>query len=332
MLNLEKRLSEMERKLDLFSSASSKLPSDTFRSADDQVDLLELVGVLWRKKVIILCVTAFVSLCSMLFSLSIPNTYKAETILAPTDDNSGGNMASIASQLGGLASFAGVSLGGRSSNKTMLAVEILQSRKFISQFLNRHNLLVPLMAVDRWDSEKNELVYSSEVYDVSSGEWVDKPREQKAIRVFRGGLIVSVDKKTEFVSLSFEHSSPHIAKTWVALLVNDINDEIKKRDVSEARKSIKFLKEQLGKTSIADMQAIFFELIEEQTKTIMFAEVRSEYVFKTIDPPVVPDLKFKPKRSYIVLTATFVAGLLMVVLFTIRFLILRDRSGQLEAK
>ena len=61
--------------------------------------------------------------------------------------------------------------------------------------------------------------------------------------------------------------------------------------MAEAGKSIEYLKQQVANTSLADLQAMFFELIQSQTETVMLAEVRPEYVFKTIDPAVVPEEK-----------------------------------------
>ena len=71
--------------------------------------------------------------------------------------------------------------------------------------------------------------------------------------------------------------------------------------MAEAEKSIEYLKQQIANTSLADLQVMFFELIQSQTETVMLAEVRPEYVFKTIDPAVVPELKSKPRRAIIYL-------------------------------
>jgi hypothetical protein len=57
---------------------------------------------------------------------------------------------------------------------------------------------------------------------------------------------------------------------------------------------------------------MLFSLIEEQTKTVMLGNVRDEYVFKTIDPAVVSELKEKPKRAIIVVVATFVVGMFSI--------------------
>jgi len=66
------------------------------------------------------------------------------------------------------------------------------------------------------------------------------------------------------------------------------------------------------------MQSIFYQLIEEQTKTIMLVNVRAEYVFNTIDPAVVADEKHSPRRSLIVILVTLLGGIIGVVSILIR--------------
>ena len=63
---------------------------------------------------------------------------------------------------------------------------------------------------------------------------------------------------------------------------------------------------------------MFFELIQSQTETVMLAEVRPEYVFKTIDPAVIPEEKSKPSRALICVLGTLLGGMLGVVVVLIR--------------
>ena len=98
--------------------------------------------------------------------------------------------------------------------------------------------------------------------------------------------------------------------------------KLKKRDVIEAEKSIDYLSLQLNKSAITDLKTVFFELIEQQMKVIMFAEVREEYAFKTIDPAVLPELKSGPKRSLIVIIST-IAGVFLSLFFLVCFFLIR---------
>lgn len=331
-VGIEKRLDQIEQKLDgiVSGSVAFQIPDSRFHpthSSGDEIDLRELWDVIWRGKWIVIATTLVFAVVAVLYALSLPNIYKSEALLAPADENSGGGLAGLAGQFGGLASLAGVNLGGGGSDKTALSIEVLKSRRFIGKFIDTRELLVPLMAATGWDGES--LILDPDIYEEKQGIWARsvkpprqaKPSAQEAYRGFMEIVNVSQDKTSNFVSISLEFYSPSLAKKWVDWLVADINKEIKERDVAEAKKSIRYLTGQLEKTPIADMQAIFYELIEEQSKTVMFAEVRDEYVFKTIDEAISPELKAKPKRSLICILGVMLGGMLGTLFVLVRHFI-----------
>lgn len=57
--------------------------------------------------------------------------------------------------------------------------------------------------------------------------------------------------------------------------------------------------------------------MEEQVKSQMLTEVRKDYVFKVVEPAIVPELKSKPRRSLIIILAGFIGGIIgmIVILF-----------------
>jgi uncharacterized protein involved in exopolysaccharide biosynthesis len=275
---------------------------------DDEIDLRELFAVLWAGKWLIGGGTVAAAVVSIIVALMLPNIYRAEALLAPNDQEGAGGLSALAAQYGGLASLAGIELGGSSSDKTVLGLEILKSRKFVSEFIERHELLVPLMAAKKWDSEKGQLIIDPDEYDITAKRWVRDVRSpkktipslQEAYEQFREVLSVSQDKQTGFVTVAVEHYSPTVAKQWVDWLINDLNSSIMHQDVAEAEQAIRYLNKQIEATSLSGLKDVFFSLIEEQTKTIMLAKVSDEYLLKTLDPAIAPEEKSKPRRILIV--------------------------------
>lgn len=276
--------------------------------ADDEIDLRELFAVIWQGKWIIIAITASFAVASVFYAINQPNIYKSEALLAPAEEQQVGGLGALAGQFGGLASLAGVNLGGGSSNKAQLAIEVLKSRQFTNDFIQKHNILADLMAAESWNMQTNTVIYDDKIYDTQSNKWVRKvkapfksePSMQEAYREFSKIVSTSTDKETSMVKISVEHLSPVIAQQWVNWLVEDINKTMKDRDVLEATTSTAFLTKQIEQTNIADIRTVLYKLIEEQVKTIMFANVRDEYVFKTIDPAIKSEIKYKPKRLIIV--------------------------------
>jgi uncharacterized protein involved in exopolysaccharide biosynthesis len=293
---------------------------------DDEIDLKELFMVLWGGKWLISAVTGLAAAISVVVALSLPNIYTASALLAPAE-SSGGGLSGLMKQYGGLASLAGVSLpGGEEGSRAQLGMQLMKSRAFIGDFVDRRDILPELMAVESWDAGSDDIVFDTEIYDGASKTWVRdveppklaKPSAQEAHKEFSEVLGVSEDKQTGYITVSIDHESPVVAAQWVNWLVEDVNAAVKAQDVAEAEKSIEYLKQQVANTSLADLQAMFFELIQSQTETVMLAEVRPEYVFKTIDPAVIPEEKRKPSRALICVLGTLLGGILGVVIVLIR--------------
>ncbi|RUO78416.1 Wzz/FepE/Etk N-terminal domain-containing protein [Pseudidiomarina taiwanensis] len=298
-----------------------------FQPQDDEIDLRELFATLWRGKWTIIAITFVFAVGSVIYSLSLPNIYKAEALLAPTEESSGGGLSAIAGQFGGLAGLAGINLGGGEANKTTIALELLQSRVFLTEFVEKHQLLPQIMAVKSWSPETG-IVFDEEIYDVKTDTWVREvspPQQQKQkpsswvyVGRIKEMLTASQEKDTGLVTLSVEHQSPDFAQQLVELLVEEINITMRERDVVDAQNSLSYLNNELKNTNLSNMQQVFYQLIEKQTQTLMLTNVRPEYIFETIDPAVVPEEKSSPKRSLICILGTMLGGMLGIGLVLVR--------------
>lgn len=302
------------------------LPPQAYHQQDDEIDLKELFLALWKGKWIIILMTTLFAVGGVFYALSQPNTYKAEAILASASDSQSGGLAAMASQFGGLASLAGINLGGGGTDSKGIALATLQSRQFLNAFIHKYDLLVPLMAGEKWDKTQDQLILNADLYDVQKKEWATddqgkalKPSDWKAYGAFKRILSISDNKDNGLVTLSITHLSPTIAKQWVDWLVVDLNAWVKKESLDESRRNISYLEEQIERTSISDMQSVFYQLIEEQTKNLMLAQVQDEFAFKTIDPAVVPEEKAGPKRALICVLAVLLGGMLGMGIVLIRF-------------
>ncbi|MCU8006065.1 Wzz/FepE/Etk N-terminal domain-containing protein [Shewanella sp. SM87] len=302
-------------------------------TSDDEIDLRELFSVIWQGKWLIIAITAVFAIGAVIFAIKQPNIYKSEALLAPASEEQGGGLSGLASQFGGLASLAGVNLGAKGgADKTELAIEVLKSRQFTSDFIQRHNILADLMAAEKWDRDTDQLIYDPKLYNEQTNIWVrevkapfkPEPSMQEAYKVFSKMIAVNKAKETGMVTISVEHLSPEVAQQWVAWLIQDINKVMKERDVAEANRSSEFLNKQIALTNVADIRTILYKLVEEQAKTIMFAEVREEYVFKTIDPALSPEEKAKPKRALICVLGIMLGGLLGVMFVLIRYFVRKE--------
>ena len=288
---------------------------------DDEIDLRELFSVLWAGKVKIIAITAVFAVASVIYALSMPNQYKASALLAPAQQESGG-LSGALGQLGGLASLAGVSIGGGESSESQIAQEIMKSWSFVEGFIADNDLAVEVYAAEGWSKGSNELQINQDAYDSEGSEWliedefgvVGPPSSWQLFKAFSERVAVSEDKKSGLVSVSIEYYSPQIAKQWLDLYISAINKHMQERQVEKVSNNISYLEAQIGKTSIAEMREVFYTIIEEQTKNKMVAEASPDYAFVAVSPSMVPEEKSQPKRALICILGTLLGGMLSVLL------------------
>jgi uncharacterized protein involved in exopolysaccharide biosynthesis len=289
---------------------------------------LSLYGLfsLFLKNWLTLCISGFsLAIIALVWSLFQPNIYTAKTLLMPVEEDAS-KLDGMAGNLGGLASLAGLSLGDKGNTNSKLAIELLKSRDFITKFIDKYDLIVPIMAAKSWDLPSNKLVIDEKIYDQKNSKWIRNaiaPRKPtpsllETYDKFMSILDVEQEPKTKFITVSIEYYSPHIAAEWTRNLVNMLNEEIRKIDKQEADDSINYLKRLANESNISDLRKVFTKLMEEQLKSKMLAEIRKDYVFKIVDPAVAPELKSAPKRAIIVVIAGFLGGIIGIIIVLFR--------------
>jgi LPS O-antigen subunit length determinant protein (WzzB/FepE family) len=297
---------------------------EVLASHDDEIDLRELFSVLWAGKKVIVAITGLFAAAAVVYALSIANEYKASIVIAPAQQE-GGGLSGALGQLGGLASLAGVSLGGGGGSEAAVAQEIMQSWGFVEQFIVNNELEVEVFAAEGWNKTSNVLTIDSDLYDKDSNKWlIDEdgqlraPTSWELYEAFSKRLSVSEDKKSGLTSVSIEYFSPIVAKNWVDLYVAAINEHMRQRKLSQVNSNIEYLQAQIEKTSIAEMREVFYQIIEEQVKNKMLAEASPEYAFVTVSPSMVPEEKSKPKRALMCILGTLLGGMLSVLYVLLR--------------
>ena len=73
----------------------------------------------------------------------------------------------------------------------------------------------------------------------------------------------------------------------------------------------------LAKTTLQDMRAVLYSLLESEKQNTMLANVNVDFALEVIDPAVIPKTREKPKRKLIVLLGGVCGGFLGI--FTVFF-------------
>jgi len=317
-------------------SAEENNYHSTSNFIEDEIDLRLLFNQLWAGKWWIILITGIFAIGSVFYALSIPDEYKAVALVAPASETGNGDLSKMAGQFGGLASIAGVSLGGADTDDTAIAMEVMQTWGFVDAFIKKHNLEVPIFASRGWDRVSNQLVVDSELYDTTQKKWVREAPKGKTIeptswelyKVFKELIMVSHDDDSGLIKIGFTHHSPEYAQQITQWLIDDINVLQKTQALADAERNISYLEEQINKTQISDMQKVFYALIEEQMKTKMLAEVSNEFVFKKISPALEPEEPEGPRRSIICIGITLLGGFLSILFLLLKSLIFSNKTNR----
>jgi len=295
------------------------------------VDLFELFLFLWKQKLIISIITLISIIIGIVYSLSLPNIYTSQSVLAPSSNP--GSSPSISTPYSGIASLAGISMPSKEVDKVSIGIEIIKSLDFYKNFIKRHDLEIILHASHGWDSVTNSLLIDSEIYDIDSQKWVSskkfskqgKPSFQESHRNFLKNLSITKDPKNGFTVIAFSHYSPYVAKKILDLLIIDINRITREEDISIATKSINFLQEEAKKPLLSDVRLSVNSLIQAQIETITLANAKPEYLLKVLSPPFASEIKSEPSRSIIVIMLTFFGFVLGCMSSAFHFYLFRKK-------
>jgi len=299
------------------------------QSSESDIDYLEIIDLLYSEKISILKAFCISGISSILISLSLSNYFTSSAVLEISETSS--SMSGLG-QYSGLASMVGISLpSSNSQTKATRVIETIKSRDFVDHLLRIEDIAPAILAADAFDPESGKIIFDSWKYDEKEDKWrrnffmslfVSGPAKPTNLDVHKKYIddIVSIfqDKRTGLITISVEHLSPVFAKEFLDLVINEANSLLREKDLSDSSEALLYLESQLSKTSLIEMKDSLNKLIQAQLETQMLANISTDYVLKAIEPPFIPEKKSRPSRSIIVIIATFLGGLLGILIVIIR--------------
>jgi uncharacterized protein involved in exopolysaccharide biosynthesis len=98
-------------------------------------DIFALANLIWSNKIKILIINILFVIVGIFFALSLPNKYTSTALLKTTSEESQSMIANLANQYSGLASMAGISVPGSTSDSSAIATEILKSKFLFNEII-----------------------------------------------------------------------------------------------------------------------------------------------------------------------------------------------------
>ena len=374
-------------------SANIDSASDLQGGSGDEINLLDLLLVLAKSWKMIVGVPFVVAVITAIFTLFMPNIYTAKAMILPSNDNGGGIMSAMMSQMGGLAALAGGSLGGAS--KADLYITMMNSELIEDPIIDRFKLMKLYDAKFRTSAYKTlddssdirvgkkDGVITIAVSDKDpklaaaiANAYVDELGKQAAKlnmtgagmnRVFledrltkaKVDLAAAEDTLKTFqtrnkvvaVTDQAKATLEGVAQLRAQLVVQEVQLATLQQQFSDGSQEVKSIKATIAslRGQIARMegsgsdgsmpgvgamprlgqeymrlmrefkiQETLVELLTKQYEMTKLDEAKDLAPFQVLQLAKVPELKSKPKRSYMVIMAAFASGFLMVLVAFVR--------------
>ena len=256
-----------------------------------EVDLFTLWDGLWSGRWVVIGVASVFAAVSIAYALLATEWYQAEVVVSPADKRGG---SSALGNLGGLASLAGISLGGLSAGGSQEPLAVLKSKGYARQFITEHNLM-PLLFTQ-------------------GGMFDDKVRS------------VDQDRRTGLVTVTVTWTDPALAAKWANDYVRGLNERLRDEAIREAERNLAYLNKEIATTPVVAAQQSLGRVVESEMQKMLLARGSDDYAYKVIDPATQPNRRYSPRRSLIVIISTAIGGVLGSLFVLLRRLRVQRRE------
>ncbi|MDA9373552.1 Wzz/FepE/Etk N-terminal domain-containing protein [Flavobacteriaceae bacterium] len=204
-------------------------------TSEDEIDLIELIKKVYKEKKLILKVTLFAVVLGIVYALFQPNEFTSSTTFIPQLSS---GVKTGGSSLGGLASLAGINLGGMESssqfppslypqvvNGIPFQLDLLSSEisfnnkshtvknylleKKTSSFnilgtIKKYTIGLPSLILSSFKKQNENILVRSEIYSINQ-------EDQGLFNVISNALSLLINTEGGFITISFTDSDKNIA-------------------------------------------------------------------------------------------------------------------------
>ncbi|GHT87060.1 hypothetical protein FACS1894137_13590 [Spirochaetia bacterium] len=303
---------------------------------NDEISLLDLFAVLLRCKAMILVITLIAMIGVVIFAVislklpsetsPLPNEYTPTAFMLINDSSSsGGGLSSMlnSSGLGGLASLAGISIGGGQSN-SQLAVYLIESNPLLDAVVDEFDLIhrFKIENFPRTSSRKTlkkkltaEIDEESGVFSIGFTD-IDPVFAQSVVNFTVNYLEarfddLGIDKNR----LEKENLERNIQNTYTE--IQNLELETRRLEQSVQRGTVNVPSISLDMTRIElelEAQKEVYTQLKVQYELLKVTMASEKPVFQILEMAEVPDQKSGPSWGLICIIVTFAAGFFSVFL------------------
>jgi uncharacterized protein involved in exopolysaccharide biosynthesis len=193
-------------------------------SSQPGLDPLEVLGIIWAKRKLILILSFGVSLLTLGILFLFPNYYKAVSTILPETEK--GKLSALG-QFADIANIAGVNIPGSEIAKlypTIITSETVLRNVIYKEYQTK-KFPQPVNLVRFWEIDKKDL-----------GE-----EFEAAYTRLRGGLNASFDMKSSMVIVTLDMTEPELAANVLNTIVGQLDNFMRTKRTSNAQEQRKWI-------------------------------------------------------------------------------------------
>jgi hypothetical protein len=264
----------------------------------------------------ILLVGVICALLCWLLNFVLPTRYTASMIIGPKASSLVTSAIGSSSALASLGEFAGLGGLGKSNESSYdqyqvllygqdTAAELLKDRQVIAHMFHLN------LGPTGLEQPKGIFADMMDVGRIAlgNGRW-HQPRVADVMRYLSRKISMTIDRKTDFITLSYENEDPEFSRDFLLQVHTTADGILRRNAVALAQNRLGFLEKQLQTATIADYRSTLATLILSETKAEMIGNADATYAVDIIDSPVLPQRPSSPMKLQNIL-AGFVFGILL---------------------
>jgi capsule polysaccharide export protein KpsE/RkpR len=275
------------------------------KEIEKNLELEEIITILFNKKIRIFVSSFLISISLYSLSFLINDQFTSTSLLRLSDTPEESSASSALGSLSKVSGLAGFNIGVQNQD-AYYAIETFKSRDFFKHLTSLDNkLLTYLEFPDTFPTSKKSKLPENKML-----------HQQIYKDIYLEDFNVTYDDETGFIRLKFTHQSPDFAYNFLSLVIQEINNIAKKRDLIKTDRALSYLEQKITSSNqMAVKQSVAF-LIESQLNKQMLANVDDYYLLSPIDLPHTPDEKSYPSRLLILITS-FIISICLISLYYI---------------
>jgi len=286
---------------------------------EDEIDLKELFGKIWKFKFKIAAITFVITSLTILYTISIPNSYKSTIVLAPQEKAQGLNLGGLSA----LAGLSGVDLGGGNMDAYNSILVIIHDNTFQKRVIKKYDLIQKL---ENENMEKN-FVFAlgiKSIYQFLHSKSKDDEEEEKSEEEMMYGTIkkikeitsVSSDKESGAITVSIELPDRFLAKELLSIYLEETALHLRTIEMKDIDKQLLYYNNELAGISDIELRMQISQLIATLIQKKVLSYASEYYNVKLMTQPAVAYVKdkSKPKRALMVIVSFILSIIVSIAL------------------